>query len=84
MRKIQLGPRTWTFPGENLGQLRSLNAANLSQKELQEEIDQNGYLFAKNIINRDDVLIAREAVLHHLENSKCLNKIEGQARACES
>ena len=84
MRKVQIGPRTWTFPSESLGQLRGVTAANLSQKELHEEIDQNGYMFAKNIINRDDVLKAREAVLHHLENSRCLNKMEGQARACES
>ena len=73
MRRVHFGNRVWDIPGDNTAYLKDSNEKLGNQEALLSEIDQKGYIYLKNIINRDDVLAAKQEVLNTLADNQSLS-----------
>ena len=73
MRRVNFGNRVWDIPGDNTAYLKDSNEKLGNQEALLSEIDQKGYIYLKNIINRDDVLAAKQEVLSTLADNQSLS-----------
>ena len=73
MRRVNFGNRVWDIPGENADYLKDSNEKLGNQEALLSEISQKGYIYLKNIINRDDVLAAKQEVLNTLADNQSLS-----------
>ena len=73
MRRVHFGYRVWNIPGDNADYLKDSNEKLGNREALLSEIDQKGYIYLTNIINRDDVLAAKAEVLNTLADNKSLS-----------
>ena len=70
-----------TYQGESLGHssddfggLRASNDAIDDRRELHRRMTENGYLFLKNYLNKDEVLAARQEVMDRLMGAGVLDE----------
>jgi len=63
------------YPSDKLGELRDSGDLVHDIDALKQRIDQDGYLFLRNFIDRETVLNARSAIVSHLEEKNAL--VEG-------
>ena len=73
MRRVHFGNRIWNIPGDNADYLMDSNEKLGNREALLSEIDEKGYIFLTNIINRSDVLAAKQEVLNTLADNNCLS-----------
>ena len=73
MRRVHFGNRIWNIPGDNADYLMDSNEKLGNREALLSEIDEKGYIFLTNIINRSDVLAAKQEVLNALADNNCLS-----------
>ena len=73
MRRVHFGNRIWNIPGDNADYLMDSNEKLGNREALLSEIDEKGYIFLRNIINRSDVLAAKQEVLNTLADNNCLS-----------
>ena len=73
MRRVHFGNRVWNIPGDNADYMKDSNEKLDNREALLSEIDQKGYIYLTNIINREDVLAAKAEVLSTLADNKSLS-----------
>lgn len=66
---VFLGEHEVTFPGPQLGILRDCNAVLDSAEGLHQQIDTDGYLLVRGLIDRRKVMAARRAILEYADGS---------------
>ena len=70
--QIQFGQRVITYPGPVLGELRVSNDLLYDQAALGARLTEDGYLLIRGLIDRDEVLAARDRILQHMNEHEGL------------
>ena len=55
-------------PNSLLGELKETNLKNATDEKLRQSLNDNGYLFLKNVIEKNDITKARNDVFEKLKN----------------
>lgn len=70
--KVRFGLRDVTFPGGDLGELRTANQLLGDTPALQARMAEDGYLLLRGLIPREQVLQARRTILEHMQSRQAL------------
>ena len=55
-------------PNSLLGKLKETNLKNATDEKLRQSLNDNGYLFLKNVIEKNDITKARNDIFEKLKN----------------
>ena len=71
-QKVRFGHQTLNFPGPELGELRASNDLLNDAIALKARLTEDGYLLLRELIDPETVRVARETILHYMDEQGVL------------